>query len=417
LADQEKTKADQAVAETTNVFNQADQKVKQVTPVYQKAVDELTAAERNFKAAQRSVERAAESVKKAIEAIPGFENVVKATEETQKTVEAKQQDAQKLVGESEKPWRAVAISADGKTIATAGDSLAVQLWDADTGAPLDVLPAPAAALKALAFLPDGTLLNAAANNEVQTWTIASDAWKLERVIGSPEDATQIVDRVSALDFSHDGKTLATGSGEPSRSGEIKLWSTENGQLVRALKEPHSDVVYAIEFSPDDQQIASGASDRFVKIFNVADGAFVRSFEGHTHHVLGVSWRADGRVLVSAGADAVVKIWNVRTGDQMFTVQGFNKEVTAIRFVGETDQAIATSGANMVRMVNAAGGNVLRDFPGSTDFVNSVAVAPDGIHVVAGGQDSVLRVWRVDNAQLFHAFNPPASETANPQAAK
>lgn len=415
-ADQDKQKADQAFNEANQALTQADQKVKQVTPVYQKAADELVAAERNFKAAQRSVERAAESVKKAIEAIPGFENIVKQNEEVAKAAEAKQQEATKAMTEGDKPWRGVALSPDGKTIATVGDNLAVQTWDADTGAPIEVYPAHAAAMKLAIYLPDGTLVTAATNNTVTSWDFATN-WKLERTIGSPDDAAQIVDRVSALDFSHDGKLLATGSGEPSRSGEIKLWSVENGQLVRALKEPHSDCVYGMEFSPDDQQIASCGADRFVKVFNVADGAFVRSFEGHTHHVLGVTWRADGRVLCSAGADAVVKIWNVRTGDQMFTVQGFNKEVTSIRFVGETDQAVATSGANIVRMINAAGGNNLRDFGGNTDFVNSVAVAPDAQYVIAGGQDSVLRIWRLDNAQIFHQFEAPKNEVANPQAAK
>ncbi len=415
-ADQDKQKADQAFNEANQAFTQADQKVKQVTPPYQKAMDELVAAERNFKAAQRSVERAVESVKKAVEAIPGFENIVKQFEEVVKATETKQQEAQKTLAEGDKPWHGVAISPDGKTIATVGDNLSVQTWDVETGAPIEIYPANAAAMKLAIYLPDGTLLTAAANNAVTSWDFATN-WKLERTIGSPDDATQIVDRVSAIDFSHDGKVLATGSGEPSRSGEIKFWSVENGQLVRALKEPHSDCVYGIEFSPDDQQIASCGADRFVKVFNVGDGSFVRSFEGHTHHVLGVSWRADGRVLVSGGADSVVKVWNVRTGDQMFTVQGFNKEVTSVRFVGETDQAVASSGANIVRMINAAGGNNLRDFGGNTDFVNSVVATPDGQHVVAGGQDSVLRVWRLDNAQMFHAFEAPKSEVTNPQASK
>ena len=132
-------------------------------------------------------------------------------------------------------------------------------------------------------------------------------WKLERVIGSTDKPDQLVDRVIALDFSADGKVLATGSGEPSRSGEIKFWNVENGQLVSALKEPHSDTVFGLEFSPDGKQIASCGADRFVKIHNIADGKFVRSFEGHTHHVLGVSWRADGRILASCGADMVVKV--------------------------------------------------------------------------------------------------------------
>ena len=36
-------------------------------------------------------------------------------------------------------------------------------------------------------------------------------------------------RVLAIDFSPDGKLMATGGGEPSRSGEVKLWDVASGQ--------------------------------------------------------------------------------------------------------------------------------------------------------------------------------------------
>ncbi len=112
-------------------------------------------------------------------------------------------------------------------------------------------------------------------------------WKLERTIGSPDADSLLADRVTALDFSPDGKTLAIGSGEPSRSGQIVLFDLATPASQRwPSKEPHSDTVNCLAFSPDGQQLASCAADRFVKLWNVADGKLVRSFEGHTHHVLG-----------------------------------------------------------------------------------------------------------------------------------
>ena len=35
-------------------------------------------------------------------------------------------------------------------------------------------------------------------------------------------SSPIIDRVTALDYSLDGKTLASGGGDPSRSGEVLL---------------------------------------------------------------------------------------------------------------------------------------------------------------------------------------------------
>jgi WD40 repeat protein len=118
---------------------------------------------------------------------------------------------------------------------------------------------------------------------------------------------------------------------------------------------------------------------------------VRSLEGHTHHVLGVSWSADGRTLATGGADGIVKVWDFATGDRKKNIEGYEKEVTAVRFVGATASVLTSSGDNRVRLV-ALDGKEVRAFPGVTDFMQSAAISANGKLVVAGGQDSILRVW-------------------------
>jgi len=408
-AEEAKKKGDEALTKATADHTAADQKVKQVGPVAQKAVDERSAAERAFKAAQRAVERAAETVKKATEVVPGFEAELKKMEEASQQADAALEAQKKLAAESEKPLRAVALAPDGLTFATGGDDQLIHTWDTETGAAVDRIEGQGGVTNLLAYLPDGTLIAASPNQAIVAWVPQLD-WKFERTIGNPNSPEAFVDRVTALDFSPDGKVLATGGGEPSRSGEIKFWNVENGGLVSMLKDPHSDTVLGLEFSPDGSQIASCGADRFVKIHQVADGKFVRSFEGHTHHVLGVSWRADGRVLASAGADSAIKVWDVRTGDQQRTIQGFGKEVTSIRFVAETDNVVASSGDKTVQVKNAANGGNVVGLGGATDFVYAAAATGDGKYFVAGGQDSVVRIWAA-NGQAFVTFDPPKPAAA------
>ena len=410
-ADTNKVAADKAATDAATAMTQADQKVKQVTPVAQKAVDEKMAAERALATAKRSVERAAESVKKATEAIPGFDQIVKTFEAAVTQRDAEVAAVQKTVAESEKPLKAIAFSPNGQVVATVGDDQLLHTYDAETGAAIDVLEGANAVLNVVAFTADGNPLAAAANNTGLVWDYATE-WKLERTIGNPDSSELLVDRVTALDFSNDGKLIASGGGEPSRSGEVKIWDVATGNLVRALKDPHSDTVFGLDFSPDGTQIASCGADRFVKIHNVADGAFVRAFEGHTHHVLGVSWRADGRMMASSGADAAIKVWDTRTGDQLRTIQGFTKEITGIRFVAEGDIVLVGSGDKIVRFTNATNGGNVRDFGGSADYVYATAVSADGKTIVAGGADSALRIWN-ENAQPQATFEAPkaAEQTA------
>ncbi len=406
-ADTNKQTGDKAATDAQNAFNTADQKVKQVTPVAMKAVEEKMAADRALKAAMRSVERAAESVKKSVEAIPGFEATVKTFEAQVTQRDAELMAVTKTVTESEKPLKSVSFSPNGQTLATVGDDQLLHSWDAETGAPVDIYTGQNAALSLVAFTKEGNAISLAANNTGVVWDFATE-WKLERTIGSPDSAEMLVDRVTALDFSPDGKRLASGGGEPSRSGEIKIWNVENGQLILGYKEPHSDTVFGLDFSPDGQTLASCAADRFVKVWNAADGKFIRSFEGHTHHVLGVSWRADGRLLASSGADAAIKVWDARTGDQARTIAGYTKEVTAVHFVGDQDIVIVCSGDKIVRFVNAANGGNVRDFPGGADYMYASGASNDGKTIIAGGADSALRVWN-ENGQSVIIFEVPKQD--------
>ena len=214
----------------------------------------------------------------------------------------------------------MAFSPDGAILATCGDDAAIQLWDARTGGALQSQQGHTAAVSGLAFFGNKTLVSIAADRSVIAWDTNPD-WTFFGRIG-PQAQTplelggsSLVGRVLCLDFNPQGTLLATGGGEPSRSGELKLWNVPALTLARDFKDAHSDTVFGVEFSPDGKDLASGAADKFLKVFDVRTGKLVRSFEGHTHHVLGVAWKADGSLLASAGADNQIKVWNFETGEQ------------------------------------------------------------------------------------------------------
>jgi WD40 repeat protein len=61
--------------------------------------------------------------------------------------------------------------------------------------------------------------------------------------------------VSAVAFSPDGKTLASGSYDHT----VRLWDPATGQSLQTL-EGHDDWVSAVTFSPDGRTLASGSGD-------------------------------------------------------------------------------------------------------------------------------------------------------------
>jgi len=372
-----------------------------------KAAEKTTAegiqATQSLSAAQQNHERLLQVEKRGQEALASSKASFAAAELQLKAADDALAAAKKAVSDSERPIRKLAISSDGRLIATSGEETAVKTWSAETGksgedyGPLDAAP------ESLTILNNGKLLTSS-GTKVRVWTRASD-WALERTIGDGGLQSPILDRVLALAFSADGKSLVSGGGIPARTGEIKIWNPATGALEREIKDAHSDTVFTIAFSRDGRLLASGGADKLIKLFDAKTGAFIRLFEGHTQHVLGLAWKRSGRILVSAGADKVAKVWDLVTGEQLKSIEGFRKEVTSIAWLEAQNEMLLASGDGQLRTAKEDG-NKPRGFQAGKEYIESAAASADGRLIVAGGSDSVLRVFESSKDKIVLSFDPP-----------
>ncbi|MBC8352823.1 MAG: hypothetical protein H8E66_12585 [Planctomycetes bacterium] len=399
-----------AVTDTTKAVTDAAAKVTATQKPYNDAMAALRPALATQNTALQLNTLSARELETATALVPTLKTALTVAEATLLAAQKSVEDAKKVAMETEQPQFAVAFSPDGRQLATGGDFPAVHGWDAETGTATTSFVGHQAAIRCLVFVSDNELVSGSADKSAMAWE-TNPGWELARTIGDVRDPTQLINRVLALDFNRDGTQLATGSGEPSRSGEVRIWNVADGALIRAIENAHDDTVHGVRFSPDGKVIASCGADKYVRTFDLASGELLRRFEGHTHHVLSVSWQGGGQVLASAGADGVVKIWNAKDGDQTRTIAGFTKQVTSLRFIGDTPDIATASGDKIVRFVRSTNGGTIRNFGGSTEFMHSVDVTPDGAVLVAGGHDSVLRIWNGANGQTLKNLEPPQPEKA------
>jgi WD40 repeat protein len=312
------------------------------------------------------------------------------------------------------PVRAVAISPD-KAFIVAGRGNQLLVYEGAKGEFVrslkepglttpDNKPVDAAHLslvEALAFSPDGKYLASGSFQEVSIWDVKEG--KLEKKL------TGFAHCVVALAFSADSKKLATGGGVPTADGEIKVFEVGSWRQLSDIKNGHSDTVFGLCFSPDGTKLATCGADKFIKVFELPSGKFIKAFEGHTHHVMDVGWKSDGKLLVSAGADNSIKIWNYESGEQTKTVPNAHaKQLTRLQFIGKTAQFATCGGDGGVKFWND-GGTVTRNFPPGNDFYYAVAVSGDSTLVAAGGEEGIVRLYNGANGQLIRVLPLPGEK--------
>ncbi len=311
-----------------------------------------------------------------------------------------------------KPVRGVAVCPDGKTV-VAGRGNQLHAFDAKTGDHVkafvdpalktaDGKPANAAHLslvESLAFSPDGKTLATGSFQELVLWDVETGAIK--------QRAGGFADRVVAVAYSRDGKLIATGGGAPTEDGELKLLDAATLKPVLDVKPCHSDTVFGAAFSPDGKLLATGGADKFVKVWEVPSGKFVKSFEGHTHHVMDVAWTADGKKLVSAGADNIVKVWDYEKGEKLRDIKGHDKQITRLAVVGGKTPGVLTAGGDAkVLQLNPDNGSPSKTYTAGGDYLYAVAASADGEVVAAGGEEGVVRLYSGKTGQLVKAAVPP-----------
>ena len=192
-------------------------------------------------------------------------------------------------------------------------------------------------------------------------------------------------------FSNDGKYIVSGS----NNGNVKIWSTETGDVVRALT-GHTRVVTSVAFSRDGKYVVSGSNDKSVKIWSTKTGDVKWSLT-NTEMVTSVAFSNDGKYVVSGSHDKSVKIWSTETGNIVHTLT--DTGVWSVAFSSDGKYVVSGSDDKSVKIWSTATGDVVRSLTGHTNAVYSVAFSNDGKYVVSGSADRSVKIWSTETGDV------------------
>jgi WD40 repeat protein len=281
--------------------------------------------------------------------------------------------------------RAVAVSPDGTSFASASQDGTVKLWDERTEQDPLGLAHQAKEVVALGFDRDGTRLAAAGKDgQVYIWSAGQTGPPL-RLEAAFKDR-----RVASLAFFPDGRLATAGT-----DGEVKVWEFDAEPRVGFRHAKHRGKVNALAVSPDGQYLASCGGNHEVRLCTLGAKGAAHFVGEHDDPVQCLAFAGDGKVLASADKDGVIKIWDVSgpAGRLVGQIKATHA-VTSLAFWPKRAHLAAAVG-KYVQVWDVSDPNKilpLDGFEGHLTTIVGLAFSADGTRLISASEGGTVKVW-------------------------
>ena len=163
--------------------------------------------------------------------------------------------------------RGFAVSPDSHTIAT-GNREQIRLWDTVNRVQRRILYEDYWGNSSLAFSPDGSILASEIAPYIRLWDVATGTHitRLKTYRGSGVGGSII----RAIAFSPNGCFFANG-----HIGNETVWLWSDGLTRNQILTGHTKQVSALAFSPDNRTLASGSFDHTIRLWETQTGTHKR----------------------------------------------------------------------------------------------------------------------------------------------
>ena len=316
---------------------------------------------------------------------------------------------------------AIAFSHDGRLLACGGASNPViQIWNLQNGNELPAIPVdyggivndrPIYAVTALAFAKDNNMLISLSDDGFpKQWDITT---------GSNTPISHIIAYLysNVFSISYDGSKFVSHT----YKNKLKIWDTSKDKAIATLKghsrfldgwrpfrnrnkRPQQADVLALDFSYDGKYVASGSKDMTVRLWDVERRKKRYTLKGHTGWVTAVAFSKDGNTVASGDTEGILRLWKTGSGNALATSKGHKNAIVALTFTPD-GKTLASAGADgTIRFWEAHSGDEISIFAtGHTESVKAVAFSLDGSTLSCATFNSTVQKYDVTTQKQISTF--------------
>ncbi len=355
----------------------------------------------------------------------------------------------------------VAVSPDGKLLASGSLDNTVNLWDISNPAlPLKMpaLTAHTASVEGLAFSTDGKTLATSGNDNLILWDTSDPSApkllsKIEGYYLHPQFA-QDNKILSSLKINNDANNVGVLFNVSDRESPVELSQLDSGDkavnLDNVMLSPARNLAFTLlrngnvlgwdiadpnnpaflftlegddenvksmAISADGKTLAVGNSDTTIALWDISDPAKpVRSsiWSGHSLPITSLAFSADGNTLASSSdeTNAPIILWDISNRSipkKTRTINGHSLSVTSLLFDPNNDILISSSRDGTVMLWDVAKpksdlvlGTI--EFP-EDEVTTGMAFKPNSNLLASWNSDGKLEVWDISDLA-----NPKKTET-------